>query len=94
MARPKVTGRAGSLAARNRRKQTAVKHKFKTRAEFCRDWNISLSTYDIWKRKGLGPREWQPGGPRGIVWITPEAETAWARQHSGIGRIIENAAAE
>jgi hypothetical protein len=59
-----------------------VKRRGKTPSEFCIAWGISLSTFENWQRKGIGPRVRQPAGRGGHRWITEEAENDWAQQSS------------
>jgi hypothetical protein len=63
----------------------------KTIAEFCAAYTISRSTFENWRRKGIGPAVLQPGGRGGRGIITAEAEDAWKRVHSGMAAIIEAA---
>jgi hypothetical protein len=55
--------------------------------EFCLAYGISRSTFEVWRRRGLGPDEVQPI-PGGRILITEESENAWKAKHSGIAAVL------
>jgi hypothetical protein len=87
MVSPGVTGRRplGGSPTRGARRflirsPPQVKRRGKTPGEFCIAWGISLSTFENWQRKGIGPRVTQPAGRGGHRLITDEDEVSWAQQ--------------
>jgi hypothetical protein len=62
----------------------------KSPAEFCEAYGISRSTFEEWRRRGLGPAELQPIAGGRIV-ITQEAEDAWKAKHSALAAVIDAA---
>ena len=80
MARPEITGRA------------SLNRKGKSPAEWCRQYGISRSTFNNWKRKNIGPAVTQPAGPGGKQIITDESDADWRRAHTALAAVIEGAA--
>jgi hypothetical protein len=89
MTPPEITGRrpADGRPARRFRNRLRLhappapkKRRGKSVAEFCETWGISLSTFENWQRRGVGPRVVQPAGPGGRRLITDEEETRWGEQ--------------
>jgi hypothetical protein len=58
--------------------------------EFCVSYGIGRSTFNNWRRKGLGPAVTQPV-PGGRVLITEEAEAEWKRRFTALAATIEAA---
>jgi hypothetical protein len=56
--------------------------------QFCSDYGISRSTFEAWRRAGLGPAELQPI-KGGRILITTEAETAWKAKHTALAAVAE-----
>jgi hypothetical protein len=63
----------------------------KTVAQFCADYHITRRTFEHWIARGIGPTILQPGGFRGRIVITAEAEEAWKRAHTAISAAIDTA---
>jgi hypothetical protein len=84
MARPEVTGRkrAGSPAGR----RPLIKRGSKSVAEFCETHGISRSTYEAWRRLGVGPREIQPV-PGGRILISEQAELEWLAKRAALAAV-------
>jgi hypothetical protein len=87
MTSPGVTGRrpAGGRPTRGARRPSIrapppIRRRGKTPIEFCQTWGISLSTFEVWQRKGIGPRVTQPAGRGGHRLITEEEEDRWSQQ--------------
>jgi hypothetical protein len=59
----------------------------KSPAEFCAAYGISRSTFEDWRRRGLGPAELQPI-PGGRIIITEEAETAWKAKATSLAAAV------
>jgi hypothetical protein len=68
-----------------------VKRLGKSVGEFCASYGVSRSTYETWRRLGVGPMEIQPI-KGGRVLITQEAEDAWKAKHSNIAAVLGGAA--
>jgi len=62
----------------------------KSVAEFCASWGVSRSTYEEWRRRGIGPTVIQPI-PGGRVLITSEAEVEWASKRSALAAVADPA---
>lgn len=84
MARPEVTGRRQG----GRVDPFAPPRLGLTIVEFCRRWNISISTFYSWRKAGVAPKVTQPAGKYGRAFITLEAEAAWARQHAQAAELV------
>jgi len=67
-----------------------VKRTGKSVAEFCASIGISRSTFEVWRRQGLGPAELQPI-PGGRIIITEQAEDEWRRRHTTVANVISTA---
>ena len=52
-------------------------------SEFCRQENVSRTTFYEWLRQGRAPDLFQPSGPGGWSRITPQAVVAWRNKFSG-----------
>jgi hypothetical protein len=70
MGRPKNRRKPPSKQRRSRLLGLSV-------TEFCREENVSRSTFYEWMKRGLAPALLQPRGPGGWSRITPEAVAAW-----------------
>jgi hypothetical protein len=90
MARPEITGRkvAGS------RKRAKVPSKLplagKSPAQFCETYGISRSTFEEWRRRGLGPAELQPIRGGRII-ISAAAEAEWLAKRSALAAVADPA---
>jgi hypothetical protein len=62
----------------------------KSVAEFCTSYGVSRSTFETWRRRGLGPAELQPIKGGRII-ISEESETEWKRRHTTLAGVIEAA---
>jgi hypothetical protein len=85
MARHEVTGRKPTTIVPPRIKRTG-----KSVAEFCASIGISRSTFETWRRRGIGPGELQPI-PGGRIIITEEAEAAWREKFTTLAAVIDAA---
>jgi transposase-like protein len=71
--------------------RVSPKRSGKSIAEFCAAYGISRSTFESWRRKGLGPNEIQLV-PKGRVIITEEAEEIWKNKHTILSHITDDEA--
>jgi hypothetical protein len=85
MARHEVTGRKPVHTAPPRIKRTG-----KSPAEFCASIGVSRSTFETWRRRGIGPAELQPI-PGGRIIITEEAEAAWREKFTALATVTDAA---
>jgi hypothetical protein len=83
MARHEITGRKPATTTPPRVKRTG-----KSVEEFCASLGISRSTFEVWRRRGLGPAELQPI-PGGRIIITDEAEAAWKARVTGQAAVLD-----
>jgi hypothetical protein len=83
MARREVTGRKTGNTAPPKRTGKSV-------TEFCASIGISRSTYETWRRRGIGPGELQPI-PGGRIIITEEAEAAWRAKYTALASVFDAA---
>lgn len=72
------------------RSAPAVSRAGKSPAEFCAAYGISRSTFEDWRRRGLGPAELQPI-PGGRIIITEAAEAAWLAQRIAPAAVVDPA---
>jgi hypothetical protein len=68
-----------------------AKRTGKSVAEFCASLGVSRSTFETWRRRGVGPAELQPI-PGGRIVITDTAEQEWRAKFTGIAAVIDAAA--
>jgi hypothetical protein len=69
-------------------KAPAVSLAGKSVTEFCASYQISRSTFEAWRRAGLGPAELQPI-KGGRILITTEAEREWKLKHTALAAVAE-----
>jgi hypothetical protein len=72
----------------SRAKAPAASPAGKSVFQFCSDYGISRSTFEAWRRAGVGPAELQPV-KGGRVLITSEAEEAWKQKHTQLAAVAE-----
>jgi hypothetical protein len=84
MARREVTGRKPAAT------RSPIKRTGKSVGEFCVAIGISRSTFETWRRRGLGPAELQPIAGGRIV-ITEEAERAWREKFTALAAVVDAA---
>jgi hypothetical protein len=89
MARPEVTGR-GFGAGRRKRPSPPVRRAGKSVAEFCEGLGISRSTYESWRRLGVGPAEIQPVA-NGRIIISEQAEQEWLAKRAALAAVADPA---
>jgi hypothetical protein len=52
--------------------------------EFCQRYGLARRTFEKWRARGLAPACLQPGGKRGWLFITSEAEAEWRRRYTAV----------
>jgi hypothetical protein len=57
--------------------------------QFCQRYGISRSTFEDWRRRGVGPAELQPLGRGGRIIITEQAEADWLAKRTAFASIAE-----
>jgi hypothetical protein len=62
----------------------------KSPTEFCAAYGISRSTFEEWRRRGLGPAELQPI-PGGRIIISAAAEAEWLAKRSTLAAVADPA---
>jgi hypothetical protein len=67
-----------------------IKRTAKSVSEFCASIGISRSTFETWRRRGIGPEELQPI-PGGRIVITEEAEAKWREKHTALASVFDAA---
>jgi hypothetical protein len=85
MPRREVTGR------RPIGKAPPIPKRGKSVAQFCTSWGVSRSTYETWRRLGVGPREIQPVA-NGRILISEEAELEWATRRAALAAVADHPA--
>jgi hypothetical protein len=68
----------------------AISKRGKSVSEFCIAWGISRSTFEGWRRLGVGPEEIQPV-PGGRILISEEAENAWKARRTALAAVADPA---
>jgi hypothetical protein len=84
MAQPKSTRRHKAAAKRIPRGPRLGKSP----AQFCEAYGISRSTFEEWRRRGLGPAELQPI-PGGRIIISEQAEREWLAKRIAPAAVAE-----
>jgi hypothetical protein len=85
MARHEVTDRKPAHTTPPRIKRTG-----KSVAEFCASIGVSRSTFETWRRRGIGPAELQPIRGGRII-ITEQAEQQWREKFTALAAVIDAA---
>jgi hypothetical protein len=70
-----------------RRREQYFERRGKSPAEFCATWNVSRSTFEEWKRRGIGPALIQPIKGGRII-ISEDAEREWAAKATTLAAAI------
>jgi hypothetical protein len=89
MARPEITGRKVAGSRKRAKMPAKVPQAGKSPAQFCEAYGISRSTFEEWRRRGLGPEELQPI-PGGRIIISAQAEAAWLARRSASPAIADS----
>jgi hypothetical protein len=55
--------------------------------EFCSAYGVSRSTFETWRRQGLGPAEIQPVRGGRII-ISEEAEAQWKAKFTTLASVV------
>ena len=55
--------------------------------EFCAAYGVSRSTFETWRRQGLGPAEIQPVKGGRII-ISEEAEAQWKAKFTTLASVV------
>jgi transposase-like protein len=78
--------------SKNRRRRSAANQRRRRQisntlglsiSEFCRQENVSRTTFYEWVKQGRAPDLLRPSGPGGWSRVTPEAVAAWRNKFSG-----------